>query len=101
MASQLPRRAGAVGAAVMVACSTLGLIGAGPVGSSSFPGENGKIAFTSSRTGNGEIFVMNSDGTSQTNLTNGPGGDGQPSWSADGRQIAFVSDRGAPSRSMS
>jgi hypothetical protein len=31
---------------------------------------NGKIAFVSNRDGNREIFVMNADGTNQTQLTN-------------------------------
>ena len=35
-----------------------------------FPGANAKIAFASDRDGNFEIYVMNADGTGQTNLTN-------------------------------
>ena len=31
-----------------------------------------KIAFVSDRNGNDEIYVMNTDGSNQTNLTNGP-----------------------------
>jgi Tol biopolymer transport system component len=54
---------------------------------------NGKIAFTSNRDGNDEIYVMNADGTGQTNLTNHPGYDSVPEWSPDGTKIAFVSDR--------
>jgi Tol biopolymer transport system component len=38
------------------------------------------IAFTSYRDGNGEIYVMNNDGSSQTNITNNPGNDYGPSW---------------------
>src|ERR671931_2217305 len=34
-----------------------------------FPGENGKIAFGSTRDDNEEIYVMNSDGSGQTTLT--------------------------------
>jgi len=34
-----------------------------------FPGTNGKIAFTSDRDGNQEIYQMNPDDTSQVNLT--------------------------------
>jgi hypothetical protein len=44
-----------------------------------FPGENGKIAFTSQRDGNAEIYVMNAaDGSGQTRLTNNPASDGNP-----------------------
>jgi Tol biopolymer transport system component/(2Fe-2S) ferredoxin len=52
---------------------------------------NGKIAFTSDRDGNQEIYVMNNDGTGQVRLTNNPGADDYPAWSPDGMKIAFVS----------
>ncbi len=52
--------------------------------------QNGKIAFTSDRDGNREIYVMKPDGTNQTRLTNNPEVDDCPTWSPDGRKIAFV-----------
>src|SRR5688572_16934087 len=52
---------------------------------------NGKIAFTSDRDGNREIYVMNADGTGQTRLTNNNIIDDHPTWSPDGRKIAFLS----------
>ena len=52
---------------------------------------NGKIAFTSDRDGNQEIYVMNNDGTGQVRLTNNPGADSFPAFSPDGRKIAFIS----------
>jgi Tol biopolymer transport system component len=46
-----------------------------------FPGENGKIAFTSTRDGNEEIYVMNAaDGSNQTRLTNNTDVDQFPDW---------------------
>jgi HYR domain/WD40-like Beta Propeller Repeat len=65
-----------------------------------FPGENGKIAFSSSNSSeprNYEIYVMNADGSNPTRLTNnaaGAVGDFSPTWSPDGTKIAFSSDEG-------
>ena len=53
----------------------------------------GRIAFTSYRDGNREIYVMNADGSGVRRLTDNEADDGDPSWSADGRRIAFVSNR--------
>lgn len=56
--------------------------------------DGSKIAFDTNRDGNPEIYVMNADGTGQTNISNSnPAFDGQPCWSPDGTKIAFFSDR--------
>jgi Tol biopolymer transport system component len=57
-----------------------------------------KIAFVSDRDDNtgtevngNDVFVMNADGTGQTNLTNNPGlWDEFPDWSPDGSKIVFA-----------
>ena len=51
------------------------------------------IAFQSSRDGNYEIYVMDSDGSNPRRLTDHPAEDKYPSWSPDGRHIAFQSSR--------
>lgn len=52
-----------------------------------------KIAFTSDRDGNNEIYMMDSDGENAVNLTNHPSSDRHPAWSPDGNSIAFASRR--------
>ena len=52
------------------------------------------IAFVSDRDGTvGDIYVMNADGSTPARLTNIPRSNTQPSWSPDGRQIAFTGTR--------
>ena len=51
------------------------------------------IAFESNRDGNHEIYRMAPDGSQTINLTNDPAYDVEPAWSADGSQVAFVSNR--------
>ena len=56
-------------------------------------GVNGKIAFTSNRDGNHEIYIMNSDGSGQTRLTSNSATERYPAWSPDGTKIAFISNQ--------
>ena len=53
----------------------------------------GKIAFTSDRDGNEEIYIATPDGTQVTRLTSDPSLDFSPMWSPDHRWVAFVSQR--------
>jgi len=66
---------------------------AGALAQSGGGNAQGKIAFTSNRDGNDEIYVMNADGTGVTRLTDNPASDQQPAWSPDGSRIAFTSNR--------
>ena len=52
-----------------------------------------KIAFSSNRDGNYEIYIMNPNGTGQKNLTRHKANDVQPAWSPTGKEILFVSNR--------
>ena len=53
---------------------------------------NGKIAFTSDRDGNSEIYVMNADGSNQNRLTNNPAEDYATQQSPDlSTKFSFVS----------
>jgi len=51
-----------------------------------------KIAFASARTGSPHVYVMHADGTGTKQLTSGKGNDTHPTWSPDGKSIAFVRD---------
>ena len=52
------------------------------------------IAFVSDRTGNPELWVMDADGSNQTQLTNDADIEREPKLSPDGTQIVFVRGNG-------
>jgi len=54
---------------------------------------NGEIVFSSARTGNQEIWSINSDGSSERQLTNSPSDDVAPIVSPDNAVIFFASNR--------
>jgi Tol biopolymer transport system component len=63
----------------------LGVLCLCPVALATFPGENGKIAFSR----DGDIWLMDPDGSNQEQLTSGPAQDLAPKWAPDGSAIAF------------
>lgn len=50
-----------------------------------------RLAFVSTRNGGTNIFVMNEDGSGQTNVTNNTAVNTSPDWSPEGSRLAFAS----------
>ena len=65
-----------------------------------FSPDGNRIAYVVTRpnftraTYDGEIHVINKDGSNDVTLTRSSGTDYAPRWSPDGKRIAFLSDRG-------
>ena len=59
----------------------------------SYSPDGRRIAFTSDRRGNYDIYTMNSAGRDLRRITTNPGKDAFPSWSPNGRTLAFASNR--------
>jgi serine/threonine protein kinase len=60
--------------------------------------DGSSIVYTSTRTGNPEIWLLDRKTGSERQLTNREAVDWGPQWSADGRVIAFASDQGGRNR---
>src|ERR687885_671464 len=86
----------AVAIIVMLAGTITTTVGIANVWAGTFPGQNGKIAFVRGSLDEhefDEIYIMNADGSKQTRLTDNNAYDREPSWSPDGKKIAFVTNR--------
>ena len=59
-----------------------------------------RIAYTSTRDGNDEIYVMDADGSNPVQLTQPRYSDNRAAWSPDGTRIAFVSIRDGNQRDI-
>ena len=54
---------------------------------------DGRVVFTSSESGNLDVWIMDPDGGKRRQITTHPGGDYNPCVTPDGRSILFVSQR--------
>lgn len=52
-----------------------------------------QIAFTSTRDGNQEIYLIDASGQNLRRITQDPGLDAHPTWTPDGRQLLFATNR--------
>lgn len=78
--------------AVLVACAAALLV-VSQKAEAAFPGLNGRIAFSSNRDGDSEIYKMFPDGSNQKQVTYNNTSDTNPTWSPDGNMIAFQRGR--------
>lgn len=69
-------------------------------GWSAWSPDGSRIAYTSVKNGNYDIYVMNANGKNVIQLTETSAKDIFPSWSPDGKSIAFSSDRDGNKRDV-
>ena len=54
-----------------------------------------RVAFSSNRSGNFDLYVMDADGLNSRQLTNDAGNEGDPAWTPDGKWIVYTATRGS------
>jgi len=82
-----------VAAAVLVACAAAVFAVSGKA-EATFPGVNGKIAYSAYDENDQEIYTINPGGGGKTQVTNTAGQAYSPSYSPDSRKIAYVGTGG-------
>jgi Tol biopolymer transport system component len=73
---------------VLTVAVTVAVLMVPPGAQAAFPGENGKIAFTTGIYSQAKIETIEPDGSGRTELVSGSA----PTWSADGAMIAFTTN---------
>src|SRR5215210_8795179 len=79
--------------ATLITVAALVTLAAATASGAAERGATWKIALTTNREGDSEIYSMNADGTGVRRLTHSPKFDGAGPWSPDGRKMLFYSQR--------
>src|SRR5918992_1484579 len=80
---------GTLASAVVVACA-VALLAVSEKAEATFPGKNGRIAYSSYDGNDYEIYTVNSRGGDKFQVTNNNKDDYSPSYSPSGKRIVFV-----------
>jgi uncharacterized protein YjdB len=54
-----------------------------------------KVAFSSNRSSNYDLYLMDADGRNLQRLTSNPGNEGEPAWMPDGKHIIYTASTGS------
>jgi len=54
-----------------------------------------RVAFSSNRATNYDLYVMDADGRNLQRLTSNPGNEGEPAWTPDGKRLVYTTNTGA------
>jgi TolB protein len=71
------------------------LVGGGNVYSAMLSPDGSRISFSSNRGGSDDVWVLDVSTGSLRRMTDWPGWEGAPTWSADGSSLWFLAERGA------
>lgn len=77
-------------AAAVLSTVALSVTGLGQQALATYPGANGKIAFTDNRKHIAEVWTMTKTGTNKLQITYPPRENYRPNWTADGTKMVFI-----------
>jgi uncharacterized protein YjdB len=60
-----------------------------------FSPDRTKVAFSSNRATNYDLYLMDADGRNLERLTSNPGNEGEPAWTPDGKRIVYTASTGS------
>lgn len=79
---------------LLVAAVVAALAFAGVADAGTFPGRNGRIAFTANVGPRSQVFTMRANGRDRRQLTNEAAGAADPDWTSNGKQLVYARSDG-------